>query len=41
MQQKEAFISNNVKTVTRQRVAYSLLLKPLKFMNVFIVTNLN
>jgi len=41
MLQKEAFMSNNVKTVSRHSVAYSLLLKPLKFMNLFIVKNLN
>jgi hypothetical protein len=41
MLQKEDFISNNVKNVSRHSVAYSLLLKPLKFMNLFIVTNFN
>jgi len=41
MLQKGAFISNNVKTVSRHSVAYSLPLKPLKFMNLFVVINLN
>jgi hypothetical protein len=41
MLQKEAFISSNMKIVSRCSVAYSLLLKQLKFMNLFIVTNLN
>ena len=41
MLQKEAFISNIVKAVSRRSEAYSLLLKPLKFMNLFVVTNFN